>query len=108
MRIQPNMKWSGRGAIPAVGAIVKVTMNNLGWARVMGYYLTTDEAKTEVANGREGYIWLVVDFLNPPPYWVEQCKRDGEVGRYGLIYGAETKPHTQDEWPEWLKLAEAS
>lgn len=75
-----EIKWSGPGPIPPVSAIVTITMNNLGRAEVLGYFL---------ADGGIGFfIGLKVHLLDPPPWWTRQ--NEGVLVAH--VFGSEVKP----------------
>jgi hypothetical protein len=59
------MKWSAKFPLPTVGTRVFVTMNSLGWAKIVGYW--------------EGCDWLgVMTKLEKPPTWLRK-QRDREL-----------------------------
>lgn len=58
-----EMKWGGKNALPEIGERIYVSMNTLGYAKVVGY--------------AESYGWLglMVEFENPPEWHVKQRER---------------------------------
>lgn len=72
------LKWSGKGPIPAIGSEIEITMNGIGKATVVGYFM---------APGEEGTFYLGVRATphNPPQWYVDQ---NGE-NHAGHVYGAE-------------------
>lgn len=77
--------WSGtaeRGMSdpPAIGATIKVTMNGLGDAAVVGYMIVG------------GYLGLKVRLMAPPDWWVKQTQREGRgIHEPALVFGAEVQ-----------------
>jgi len=69
--------WAGKDGFqpPPVGSVVKVSMNGLGNAEVVGYF------------SQEGYLVLRVKLANPPEWYVKQNK--GNV--VGHVFGPEVK-----------------
>lgn len=68
--------WAGKVAPPPVGEKIKVNMNGLGNADVVGYF------------SQEGYLGLRVKFDNPPEWYVKQNKGNP----VGHVFGPEFKP----------------
>ena len=66
--------WSG-GAVPTIGEIVECNMNRLGAARVLGYASC------------DGYLGVLVEFIDPPEWFIRQNGDD----RTGVIFGAEIR-----------------
>ncbi len=66
------MKWSAKFPLPVVGTRVFVTMNGLGWAKVVGYW---------AAGEPTGSQWLgIMTRLEKPPVWLKkQRKRQSET-----------------------------
>jgi len=58
-RGEPLM-WSGDFPLPAVGSRVFITMNNIGWAVVKGYFESY------------GYLGLMTLPLSPPEWLIKQ------------------------------------
>jgi hypothetical protein len=54
------MMWSGDFPLPAIGSRVFITMNNIGWALVKGYFES------------DGYVGVMTLPLNPPAWLREQ------------------------------------
>lgn len=72
------VKWGNEGiAPPAIGTRIQVTMNNLGPGTVRGYF-------TEC-----GWLGLLVEFHEPPQWWVKQNAPNRPLGH---IFGIEFKP----------------
>ena len=74
-------KWSNEKAIPAIGALVKIRMNGLGFGIVRGYFL------------QEGYTGVCVE-LETPPEWYRKQVAQQLANRVGLAkhchaFGAE-------------------
>lgn len=61
---------------PAIGARIQVTMNNLGPGTVRGYFV------------EGGWLGLLVEFHNPPAWWVKQNAPNRPLGH---IFGIEFK-----------------
>lgn len=57
------VKWDGADAPPELGARVMVTMNNMGPATVMGYFV------------KHGWLGIVVRLQKPPAWWLSQNPR---------------------------------
>jgi len=57
------LKWSGDGAIPALGATVNVRINNIGPCKVLSYF------------SDEGYIGLMVAPIDPPEWLLSRMKQ---------------------------------
>ena len=70
-----NVKWSGKGAIPAVGDTVNVRLNSIGEGCVTGYFV------------QDGYVGVKVKIFNPP----EWMKCNNPEGEDSFIFGAEIK-----------------
>lgn len=66
-------RWSGRGAVPKIGASVNVAINGLGEGKVLAYF-------TE-----HGFLGLLVKFKKPPAWYVKQHGKD----KAGHVFGAE-------------------
>lgn len=85
------MKWSGKKELPAIGAKVKVTMNSLGPAEVVGYYES------------HGYLGLMVKFENPPEWYRRQVKNNIEETNRALKIGPEkAQVERIRAMPEWV------
>lgn len=69
-------KWSGDADPPAIGAKVKVYMNNLGTGTVTGYFV------------EYGWFGVLVKFDNPPAWWVKQNPKQPP----GHIFGIDLQP----------------
>lgn len=69
------MKWSGKDDPPAVGAKVKVRMNNIGPGVVRGYFV------------EYGWLGVLVKPSKPPKWWREQTKDMADPLAH--IFGAE-------------------
>jgi hypothetical protein len=57
------LKWSGSFPLPEVGAHVYITMNNIGWAYVEGYFASA------------GYLGVMTRATNPPA-WLRRQQRE--------------------------------
>ena len=68
--------WAAKVPPPPVGEKVRVSMNGLGEAEVVGYF------------SMGGYLGLRVKLDNPPEWYIKQNK--GNV--VGSIFGPEFKP----------------
>ena len=70
--------WAGKNgfAPPPIGSKVKVTINGLGNAEVVGYF------------SEEGYLGLRTKLDNPPAWYLKQ--NGGNV--VGNVFGPEVKP----------------
>lgn len=58
-----RLLWSGDLPLPAIGSRVFITMNNIGWALVKGYF---------ESYGYLGVMTLAID----PPAWLRQQQMD--------------------------------
>lgn len=66
------IKWSGDDVfVPALGATVRVRINQIGHATVTGYFV------------EDGYLGLLVRPIKPPPWYVKQNGRDAECHVFG-------------------------
>jgi hypothetical protein len=63
-------RWSGP-RVPAIGDVIRVTMNDLGWAKVLGYGIT------------HGWLYVRVHFFEPPGWYVNQ--NGGNIS--GCVFG---------------------
>ena len=71
-------KWSSEKQPPAIGAVVKVTMNGLGAGVVKGYFV------------EDGWLGVLVKLSNPPGWWLKQNAAAIAKGqRLSHIFGAE-------------------
>jgi len=75
--------WANKDgqAPPKVGEKIRVHMNNLGNAEVVGYF------------SQEGFLGLRVKFSDPPEWYVKQNKGNP----VGHIFGPEWKPIVKEE-----------
>jgi hypothetical protein len=71
------VKWSNDLPPPAIGTKVHVTMNRLGTGVVRGYFVEC------------GWLGLLVEFLNPPEWYVKQNSHSNPLGH---VFGAEFQP----------------
>lgn len=78
--IPPEVKWSGRGEVPPIGARIRIRINNIGPGTVVGY--------------ATHHGWLGVRAMphNPPEWYVRQNGRDHAA----LTYGAELDYPTEE------------
>lgn len=74
--INSLQKWSGRGAIPPIGTDIKINVNGIGEAKVIGYSVI------------HGWIALMVFIKNPPPWYLKQ---NGGSNPLCEVFGAEYK-----------------
>lgn len=86
-----RLAWSGSMPLPEVGDKITITMNSIGPARVMGYFM------------EGGYLGVMTKALRPPKWLREQRKeeasrtdmpqwwRDG----IGCEFGTEIEPFTE-------------
>jgi len=68
--------WASKEPPPAIGSVVRVSMNNLGNGEVLGYF------------SEEKYLGLLVK-LSDPPEWHRKQNNGNPVGH---IFGPEWKP----------------
>lgn len=73
-----RLKWSAAFPLPKIGEHVRITMNGIGPAEVVGYFK------------EEGYVGLMTRALNPPKWLREHRERDRESGAYA-------------SFPQWKK-----
>ena len=75
-------KWSGDAPPPAIGAKVKVYMNDFGNGTVMGYF------------AEYGWLGVLVKISKPPKWWVKQTKNRGEDPKatLGHFFGIDLQP----------------
>jgi len=69
--------WGVKQMPPAIGTMVRVTMNGLGQGTVRGYFVECD------------WLGLLVELHNPPKWWREQNKADPK--RLAHVFGIEFK-----------------
>jgi len=72
------LKWSAPFPLPALGTRVYITMNNIGWASVEGFF------------AEDGFLGVMTRAENPPQWLRDQRKRDLENPRHA-------------DNPEWWK-----
>lgn len=66
-----SLLWSGKGfPLPNIGAQVRITMNNIGPAEVVGYFQ------------EEGYLGVMTRAANPPQWLKDQRERDRKNPRH--------------------------
>ena len=76
-----SAKWTGTGAIPAVGQKVVVTMNRFGPGTVTGHVV------------RDGYLAVLVELDSPPEWYVSQCaKKSLNPKAPAAFFGTEIRP----------------
>lgn len=63
--------WYGDGAPPAIGALVKITINGIGLAKVVGYFI------------EGGYLGVLNQPLDPPAWYVKQNNGNVVGGAFG-------------------------
>lgn len=76
-KLPAGLKWSG-GKLPAIGAMVKVAINQIGQARVRGYFV------------EHGWLGLLVVPVTPPAWYVKQNGR----GTACHVFGTELSDST--------------
>lgn len=69
------LSWSGTFPLPDIGSRVFITMNNIGWARVVGYFQQDGD--------KEVFLGVMTKATNPPAYLREQRARDRKKARAG-------------------------
>jgi|TARA_R110000787_G_scaffold56284_8_gene129463 hypothetical protein len=70
-----DLKWSGEGAVPAIGDSVYVKINNIGQGVVTSYF-------TE-----GGYLGVMVQPDSPPEWYVKQNGADSPAHIFGIELG---------------------
>jgi hypothetical protein len=68
-----QLRWAGAEAPPAIGEKIKITMNGLGTATVVGYF------------SQDGFLGLRTQLETPPAWYLKQ--NGGNV--IGCIFGPE-------------------
>lgn len=76
----PDGIWSGVCAIPKIGDIVNVDVNDIGPSEVLGYWLEA------------GYVGCVVRPSEPPEWYVRQ----NGSGAACVVFGIEIYASTED------------
>ena len=66
-----DLRWSGKGAVPAIGASVHVGLNNIGPGTVESYF------------AEEGWLGVMVSLKNPPEWYIRQNGADAHAHIYG-------------------------
>lgn len=61
-----EMKWGGKNALPAINDRVYVSMNSLGYAKVVGYLES------------HGWLGIMVAFENPPDWHKKQTRANAK------------------------------
>ena len=59
-----DLTWASDRPMPSVGDKIHVTMNGLGYATVIGFFVEKGSPETN-------YIGLKVEFLNPPEWFLK-------------------------------------
>jgi len=59
-----RLKWSAPFPLPALGTRVYITMNNIGWASIEGFF------------AEDGYVGVMTRAEDPPQWLREQRLRD--------------------------------
>jgi hypothetical protein len=80
-----DYKWSGENAPPAIGAVVKIYMNDFKGGTVVGYF------------AEYGWLGVLIRPTKPPAWWVRQNKeRAKETGKpiatCGHFFGIDLEP----------------
>lgn len=87
------LTWSN-DQLPEIGDMVEVSMNGKFPATVIGYATESHEGDNLLPGSN--YLFIVVDLLDPPDWWVNQTterfKSDKPHGYYSYIMGREWKP----------------
>ena len=65
--------WSGKEAPPAIGALVYVGVNRIGWGVVKGYFIES------------GWLGVSLELEGPPDWWIKQ---NGGL-KTAMVFGAE-------------------
>jgi hypothetical protein len=73
-----RLKWSAPFPLPALGTRVYITMNNIGWASIEGFF------------AEDGYVGVMTRAEDPPQWLREQRLRD------------QANPRHADK-PDWWK-----
>lgn len=73
VKCPPEVKWSGDGEVPPIGALIRLRINSIGPARVTRYAV------------HHGWLGVIAAPLNPPSWWLKQNAR----GSSALAFGAE-------------------
>ncbi len=66
-----DVTWFNANPPPPIGAKVRATINRLGTAKVIGYFV------------EEGYLGLLVTLDNPPDWHVKQNRRNIKAHLFG-------------------------
>jgi hypothetical protein len=73
-------KWSGKSDPPAIGAKVKLYMNDFGTGTVTSYF------------AEYGWLGILVKLDNPPAWYVKQ--NEGKVPKAAHFFGIDLEPRT--------------
>lgn len=88
---EESLKWSAKFPLPQIGDEIVITMNSIGPATVVGFFM------------EHGYVGVMTRATNPPKWLREQNKRDREeparragkpqwwIDGIGCEFGAEIK-----------------
>jgi hypothetical protein len=67
------LKWSASFPLPTMGQRIRVTMNGIGDAEVVGFFK------------EEGYVGVMTKALDPPTWLKEQLSREREFTSYAAL-----------------------
>lgn len=67
------LKWSALFPLPTLGQRIRITMNGIGDAEVVGFFK------------EEGYVGVMTKALNPPSWLKEQRARERELTCYAAL-----------------------
>jgi hypothetical protein len=67
------LKWSASFPLPTLGQRIRITMNGIGEAEVVGFFK------------EEGYVGVMTKALNPPSWLKEQRAREREFTSYAAL-----------------------
>lgn len=86
-----EMKWSGKGELPAIGERVYMAINSIGYGTVKGYCES------------HGFLGLLVLPENPPEWYRKQVKQHvDETIKARRIGPEKAKIERLREWPSWI------
>ena len=76
-----GVKWSGAGAVPAIGDRIDVKINGMGAGTVIGYFVEPEPDN--------GWLGVKVTLDKRPDWHIKQCGPDRP---WTLVFGAEIAP----------------
>lgn len=65
-----SLKWSARFPLPQIGEHIRITMNGIGEAEVVGFFK------------EGGYVGVMTKALNPPKWLKDQREKDRKSADY--------------------------